>query len=458
MDKIDFPLISCVCVTDHRIQYLRRSISCFLGQSYPNKEMVIVCRESDNETIEYVNQFNDEQFVLVKLEAEHNIKLGELRNISIQNANGKYFCQWDDDDWYHRDRLLKQFKAAEENIHPVSMLTNIIMFDEEEKQAYFSGFRLWENTVFGLRSLIDDCKYETLERSEDYEFMNTLLMRSKVFPTVANNLYIYVCHGTNTWNKDHFDMLFGYAQKLPSNISKNVEKILSSDYDYSEASDWLDSIEYRDSLNYFSARGHNLLKEKEVQIAMQAAFEHVENHNLSEITLLSSSSTDTSILPDISKDSVVQYGAALQDALLFLDKSPVKRANVVLLLGEAIKLIVEGFTDKNSYAVSTWKKAPMRQIAIDVGYDLSVANQILKLEFARDLVTIFEFNEDEVFYSELLKRIKSKISENVEKIEIDIVITHNKKAIKLTSISEREKLPVKGASLKESLNNFYDYP
>ncbi|TRX60222.1 glycosyltransferase [Fulvivirga sp. M361] len=260
-DKKD-PLISCLCVTDHRVHYLQRAVTCFHGQSYLNREMVIICKENDQATIHYIETFNDPTLRLVKVSATHSFTLGELRNISIENARGKYFCQWDDDDWYHRDRLKTQFEATEGNLHPSSMLTNLIIYDIPEEQAYFSNFRLWENSVFGLRSLYQQVRYESLNISEDHEFMNRLLITSRVYPTIASNLYIYVCHGRNTCNKEHFDMLFGNSQPFSSRMSQLIGNILHSHYSHGQASDLLNSNDFKQEINYFYARGQMLLEEK----------------------------------------------------------------------------------------------------------------------------------------------------------------------------------------------------
>jgi glycosyltransferase involved in cell wall biosynthesis len=246
-----FPLISCLCVTNKRVHFLKRAINCFLGQSYPGKEMIIVCPEDDRDTLGCIADLKNEQLVPVTVPAGHQFTLGELRNISLEHCNGEYFCQWDDDDWSHRDRLGIQLNNLTRNRYPVTMLTNVLMYDAANAQAYFSHFRLWDQTLMGSTSLRGQLKYRALEKSEDREFSQLLMVESKIYPTVAHNLYIYLYHGNNTWDQEHFNWLFGHAQPLSNPVSEMLRDILNDKYSLSEASDMLESEDLLREINYF---------------------------------------------------------------------------------------------------------------------------------------------------------------------------------------------------------------
>lgn len=256
------PLISCLCVTNKRVHFLKRAIACFLGQSYPEKEMIIVCSDDDRDTLDYIAGLKNESLISVTVPAGHNFTLGELRNISLEHCNGEYFCQWDDDDWSHRDRLSTQLNNLIRNQHPVTMLTNVLMYDAANAQAYFSHFRLWDQTLMGSTALGEQVKYRSLEKSEDREFTQLLITESKIYPTVAHNLYIYLYHGSNTWDQDHFNWLFGYAQPLSEAVSEMIGDILGSKYSFSEASDMLESAELLREVNYFYNERKVILEQK----------------------------------------------------------------------------------------------------------------------------------------------------------------------------------------------------
>ncbi len=274
-----FPLISCLCVTNRRVPLLKMSVACFLGQSYPNKEMVIVCQENDEDTIQYIASLNREDIILVKNAPADSLTLGELRNLSLERSRGDYFCQWDDDDWSHRDRLMIQYKNTTSNLFPATMLMNVLMFDAGGGDAYFSYFRLWDQTILGERELFSTYKYQPLNKSEDREFSNLLMTESRIFPTVSPNLYIYVYHGNNTWGSDHFNWLFGFAQKLPDHVSHLLGDILQGKYTVEEASNLLNAPEVMREVNYF-AHDAKLIREKAEEARLQQETELVENESL----------------------------------------------------------------------------------------------------------------------------------------------------------------------------------
>jgi glycosyltransferase involved in cell wall biosynthesis len=279
-----FPLISCLCVTNRRVPLLKMSIACFLAQSYPNKEMIIVCQENDLDTVQYIEFLKRADVLLVKVSPPDSLTLGELRNLSLEHSRGEYFCQWDDDDWSHRDRLVIQYQNTTRNLFPATMLMNVLMFDEGRGDAYFSYFRLWDQTILGKRELFSTYKYKPLNKSEDREFSNLLMTESRIYPTVSPNLYIYVYHGNNTWGSDHFNWLFGFAQKLPDHISVLVHDILKGKYTVDEASDLLNAAEVLREVNYFSHDAKLIREKAEEEARLQQEVtelqQEVENESL----------------------------------------------------------------------------------------------------------------------------------------------------------------------------------
>src|SRR3990167_7361746 len=101
----DKPLISCLCVTHGRKKLLERAVQSCRDQTYPNKELVLLYESGDRETAEYVRALEDRNLILVELSTSEGFNLGRLRNRSLVECRGEFFCQWDDDDWSHRERL-----------------------------------------------------------------------------------------------------------------------------------------------------------------------------------------------------------------------------------------------------------------------------------------------------------------------------------------------------------------
>lgn len=252
---MNFPLVSCLCITKNNVQLLRTAITCFNGQTYPNKELIIVRQNQGTETQEELASLYGLQSDLIKfveVPASPQLSLGELRNLSIQHSIGEYFCSWDDDDWYHEKRLEFQLMQAVTNNQPSSMLTNLIIFDQPEKKSYFSRSRLWEGTILCRKNVISDqiC-YPAIPKGEDGHLSKLLMQHSRIYPILSPYLYVYVYHGNNTWSKSHFDSLILKSQQLNSEVTALIEEVLHGQYEYSLASTKIQELIQKQELNYF---------------------------------------------------------------------------------------------------------------------------------------------------------------------------------------------------------------
>jgi hypothetical protein len=239
------PLISCLCVSHKKPALLKRAIACFQAQSYPAKELVIVYEDDDLETGLFIEQ---EQLAasgniqLKKIPAVPKISLGELRNIGIQTARGEFICQWDDDDWYHIDRLYSQYRLAKET-HAGSILTRWIVYNSLEKKAYVSKRRLWEGSIFCSKNILQLKPYEAKHLGEDTLTIDYLDSQKHLHLIEDRpELYIYVYHGSNTWNADHWHRIFASSTPLAESDSQEIAAILNGDYPNYESSGMLSRI------------------------------------------------------------------------------------------------------------------------------------------------------------------------------------------------------------------------
>lgn len=251
------PRVSCLCVTRNKPRKLQRAVDCFLAQRHANKELVLLYEDDDDATGSLVAELvarHDDLVVDARVAANPKLTLGELRNLSFERARGDYLCQWDDDDWYHNERITRQLEAAVASHRPACLLTNWIIYDEIERQAYFSFFRLWEGSLLCRKdALVDDLRYPAATRAEDTAFTELLRTRGLVYPLVAAGLYIYTAHGTNTWPREHFENNFRLSQKLAPETSRLVGDILEGRYAVDEASELLRSPDFLRPLSYFSS-------------------------------------------------------------------------------------------------------------------------------------------------------------------------------------------------------------
>lgn len=215
------------------------------------KELLIVCLDSDQNTRDYVenHRSNKLQVRLVVIESEKSLTLGEIRNQAIKVARGEYICVWDDDDFYHDQRLERSIAAIVETGKRGVVLSNVIIHDATRKYSYMSVTRSWEQTlVFEREYLIaNKLEYGALNQGEDTALIAKIF--NDVYVLSDPVLYIYNFHLANTCDAKHFEAHFKVGQRLSSTQEACVNELLYARISSEELnSDQLDSKEFMQTL------------------------------------------------------------------------------------------------------------------------------------------------------------------------------------------------------------------
>jgi glycosyltransferase involved in cell wall biosynthesis len=224
----NLPLISCICVTENRPRLLKRAIDCYNSQTYQNKQLVILYKDNDLATSDFIrNTLFTNSIKTIKIPNNRPKSLGIIRNIAIKNADGEFICIWDDDDWYHMNRISIQYQKIVDYNKQGSILTQCLMFDEVKNKAYISLKRnYWEGSLLCKKKVVLRKKYPNKSKGEDTPLVEYLYTTNKLVK-IENmaNIYIYVYHGSNTCDYDHFKLLFNRSQELPE-FSITIKELL----------------------------------------------------------------------------------------------------------------------------------------------------------------------------------------------------------------------------------------
>jgi glycosyl transferase family 2 len=219
MEPVD-PLISCLCVTRARVTLLSRAVGCFLAQTYPHRELLILFDSDDAATRDYAAALNDDRIRLIEAPESPRQTLGSLRNLAVSEARGQYVCQWDDDDWYHPDRLSVQLSALCASGRPACVLSRWTCLDVEARRAYISPHRAWEGSILVEREQM--VAYPDLARGEDTIAIDKLAERQQLHMLDRPELYVYTFHGRNTWDRGHWSYLLGKSTVVPWSESQEI--------------------------------------------------------------------------------------------------------------------------------------------------------------------------------------------------------------------------------------------
>lgn len=246
MGSDEYPLISCLCLTEKRPEFLQRAIHYFLNQTYPNKELVIAYPSHDLLTGQFLRDRNHTGIITLLFENSREISLGKKRNLAIEKSNGKYFCVWDDDDWHHPLRLEQQFDALIKSNAKSCVLSRIILYDDITRKSYLSGKRkAWENTLLCEKAItrLPAFQYADLQQGEDSVFVSALLEHHLTVATDQPELYVYAQHGKNTCSRSHWEKnIIGWGSELSDADSQVIERVTKDNAKYSDAVGLLNDI------------------------------------------------------------------------------------------------------------------------------------------------------------------------------------------------------------------------
>ena len=224
----ELPLVSCLCVTRDRLTSLKRAIHCFLEQTYPNRELLIICDEDDSQTVKFVKSIHHTQIRYHIVPENQSENLGQLRNLSIEKSKGEYFCQWDDDDWYSPQRISVQLAAAIRNGKSASLLPRWYIYAAKKKKLVLSNIRFWEGSILCKRDIgIDTRLYLEVSRGEEEDLIRYLVVKDDIAIEDNPELYVYCYSGNNTWDEQHFNKILSRSQAVDEDTKIRIkEKIL----------------------------------------------------------------------------------------------------------------------------------------------------------------------------------------------------------------------------------------
>lgn len=196
-------------------EYLDKSISALLGQTFGDIEVILVENGSTDNSLAICNKYADIDDRIVVIDTKGNVGAGEARNRGIDRASSDYICFFDADDWYEPTIVEKLLRAVVENETDAAvcayetyvegtdkrdhhMCEETVFKTRDETRQYVAdrfpdghiGF-LW-NKIYRL-DVIKDCelKFPCLSRLEDGFFNLDFFTVASSLAVIEDELYHY---------------------------------------------------------------------------------------------------------------------------------------------------------------------------------------------------------------------------------------------------------------------------
>ena len=218
--------VSCLMVTRDRLVLAKRAIRCFAAQTWPNRELVVLC---DGEPRvrgglqRYADALGlaDVRFIQ---EPGPDMTLGALRNVAMAQASGDVVCQWDDDDCYHPDRIRAQLAHMLADGGRACFMTDQLHYREDDSTVRWvdwtlGGTSIRDRLIPGTLMMFRDDRFRYPEagpearRGEDSVLLNALCEAVAVSAAKdLGHLYLYTYHGRNTFSREHHHHMAAFGR------------------------------------------------------------------------------------------------------------------------------------------------------------------------------------------------------------------------------------------------------
>ena len=243
--------------TDGRLSTLRSSYRCYLDQTYPNRELVIVTDGSDHfrsDLVELSGGRSDVRFVFL----DGKYTLGALRNIGVGLCFGDLFVQWDDDDFCSPERLtiqcsylLKHRKAKlcflSDQLHYYFPTRQLFWNDWKKHSGGYKKYGLIPGTIMAYTQ---DFTYHYPASGEHAAAGEDSVMTTKIcnddhsqvlLLSGMGYLHVYSFHGRNVWDVEHH-LEICRKRSVPRKQLLEHRQRLCRTLDYLELDDQIDVV------------------------------------------------------------------------------------------------------------------------------------------------------------------------------------------------------------------------
>ena len=201
----NLPLVSCIMPTYNRRFFVSQAIKYFLRQDYRNKELVIVDNGTDK-VMDLIPQ--DDRIKYIRVEKKE-LSIGYLRNLAVQQSNGKTIAHWDDDDWYAENRISYQVQPLLEGKAEVCGIDTGFIYNLQENSFWSCKPSLHAKmfyadihggSIFFFKELWEKySKYPDISLAEDSGFLSAISKKARIVKLPNKDIFIYVRHGKNAW-------------------------------------------------------------------------------------------------------------------------------------------------------------------------------------------------------------------------------------------------------------------
>ena len=193
-------LVSIIIPYYKKIKFIKKTLLSIKNQTYKNFEIIIVYDDTDLSDLAYLNKITKNNKKVKILLNKKNYGAGISRNIGINNAKGKFIAFLDADDFWSKNKLLKQINYMSKNnvkiTHTSYYITNETGSIIDSREAVnLNFFDLIKSCDIGLSTVMlkktifsEYCKFPNIKTKEDFVLWLKIIQNENNIFALKDNL------------------------------------------------------------------------------------------------------------------------------------------------------------------------------------------------------------------------------------------------------------------------------
>ena len=199
--KLFMHLVSIIMPYFKKRNYIKKSISSVINQTYQNFEIIIVYDDQNFDDFEFINSIKKLDKRIFVIYNSNNVGAGISRDIGIKYARGHYIAFLDCDDIWMKNKLAMQIKFMKNKKADFSFTSYDIINYKNKKigirlakptliyQDLLKSCDIGLSTVMAKRKLFNNnCKFPNLKTKEDYVLWLQLAKKKIIFHGLNKSL------------------------------------------------------------------------------------------------------------------------------------------------------------------------------------------------------------------------------------------------------------------------------
>lgn len=233
------PLVSVIMPVYNREDLISNAIESVLNQSYKNLELIIVNDNSSDNTVEKIEEFNDERLILINNNTNKGVS--KSRNIGLNESRGKYIMYLDSDNDWEKDYVKCTVGAYNLIDDADAVYSGQYIYEKDRNNLRYIRYGTINKGLLSNRNYIDlNCFShtreifereggfdESLKRFVDWDLILKYMTYGKIYsvPFIMSNYYNNIAENSISNNVK----LLNQSEKV---LDKQKERLNSKQYDF----------------------------------------------------------------------------------------------------------------------------------------------------------------------------------------------------------------------------------